>query len=1169
MVLCRPFYEVEFEVIANLGHGEVPVVGGDCPSLGDFNPHFAVRLLTTPETYPIWRSKPVALPLGRVVNYKYGIISGGQLRRWERCSTMRVLEKRDSSKAALVVTTTGDILDKDKPQPISSPNIPSLSTIALQDAENELDGIAPYRPILQRLSSNTPIVPLLTQQSHRVKFAAIRQNSSGGGTGRSDSWREESPIRSYDGVVVASFFLPVTVTRLEEGGWHVEWDYENLLSLHSSDMHLRVTRVGIVRYPTALTPEDEEALTKALVPFDCTPVFLERGLARRFYRDFCKGILWPVFHHVVDVYGDLVMKFFTQLNDLWQCYANVNRRFRDKIVEVYNEGDLIWIHGFHLLLLPSFLTRVLRVARIGLFLHTPFPSSEIFRMLPFREDLLCGMLNADQIGFHLYEYARHFITCCRRILGLNEGGEKGRGKASQATSVFYNGRTVTIESIHAGIEPSVIENVLGSGTLDRSIAGLQDMYKGRFVFLGIDKVERLKGLPLKLAALQRLVEADPSLAEKICLVQVGLSVHEREDDFKDSSAALHSMAKAINEAHSTAGLPLVVYIDQDEASFTLHQRLPYMVLADCLINTAVRDGLNRLPLEFAIAHTAWRPQNPGVLMLSEFTSCMRILRGSVRINPWKIDEVVTAMRAVLGMDLEERIGRHAKDEHFVLNHKTSFWADQILRDLKAIPKIHDRSVMSPVGLGLNFRVIGMDAGFSQLDNSALLRAYRPAKHRIIFLDYGGTIMPEEKQKDIMHFAVATKVAQVPTPPPALLALLTRLCQDPRNTVFVVSGREREAVSVGLGSVRGLGIAAEHGLYYRWPKTDRALMLDTEHGMVPASTTPQWDTLVPTHDQSWQQLTKSIMDIYVKRTHGTYIEEKGSAMLWQFRDADPEFGYLQSKELEDHLISVLTPFSLEVLRGGGGDGGGYLEVRPQGVNKGAFADAMLERMISHGTPPDFVLAIGDEASDENMFTRVNQFKFGAPAGSAGLSDCFTSTCTVGKKPSEAQAYLNDIEEVHELLGNLAKVSSSVARNYSTSYLEELGTHHQGPVLRHHLEDMVSSVGTAVSRKSSEVGESQLGGRQQANFHDLSVLSAKFQAEGSGGPAGLNTMSTKSRSISVATFMPTHNSNSGSNQHAMGDFPASLLTPPAVHTAPTMSAYFQQIREDDEEEDGIFF
>ncbi|CAN0083615.1 unnamed protein product, partial [Hapterophycus canaliculatus] len=143
-----------------------------------------------------------------------------------------------------------------------------------------------------------------------------------------------------------------------------------------------------------------------------------------------QGVLWPVFHHVVDVYGDHVMRFFTPdtLAELWQCYANVNRRFRDKIVEVYNEGDLIWVHGFHLLLLPSFLTRVLRTARVGLFLHTPFPSSEIFRTLPFREDLLRGMLNADQqIGFHLFEYARHFLTCCKRILGLNEGDTNARG----------------------------------------------------------------------------------------------------------------------------------------------------------------------------------------------------------------------------------------------------------------------------------------------------------------------------------------------------------------------------------------------------------------------------------------------------------------------------------------------------------------------------------------------------------------------------------------------------------------------------------------------------------------------------------------------------------------------------------------------------------------------
>ncbi|CAN0170701.1 unnamed protein product, partial [Discosporangium mesarthrocarpum] len=239
---------------------------------------------------------------------------------------------------------------------------------------------------------------------------------------------------------------------------------------------MRVTRIGIVRYAPGVDPSEEESLVKALAPFDCVPVFLERDLANKFYRDFCKGVLWPAFHHVVDVYGDLVLRFFAQptLSELWQCYTNVNRRFRDKIVEVYNEGDMIWVHGFHLLLLPSFLRRVVRAARVGLFLHTPFPSSEIFRTLPFREDLLRGMLNADQIGFHLYEYARHFLTGCRRILGLTEKESNNKG----ATEVHYNGRSVMIKSIHAGIEPSVIHNSIRGPLTAKVVEGLREQCGG-------------------------------------------------------------------------------------------------------------------------------------------------------------------------------------------------------------------------------------------------------------------------------------------------------------------------------------------------------------------------------------------------------------------------------------------------------------------------------------------------------------------------------------------------------------------------------------------------------------------------------------------------------------------------------------------------------------------
>eukprot|EP00903_Cladosiphon_okamuranus_P012881 g12029.t1 len=1322
-----PAYELTFGVEAKLGHGEVIYVCGSCPSLGAKDPSRALRLVTDPSSYPVWSSDPVPVPLDKKVTYRYCVVAGGKLKRWEDISVDRELDPVTEPSAAPVMVE--DVLDKYKGKGgrgflagffRGSGGVPQGDII---------------RSVKFKAANRTSLQA--SMMAHRAKTVAKEKSSA---------------ITTRDGVVVVSFFLPVLLSKDEGGKWIVEWDYESLLSLHSADIDMRVTRVGFLRYADGVEPEEEEAVAKALLPFSCVPVFLDKRLATKFYRDFCKGVLWPVFHHVVDVYGDQVMRFFTQdtLADLWQCYANVNRRFRDKIVEVYNEGDLVWVHGFHLLLLPSFLTRVLRTAKVGLFLHTPFPSSEIFRTLPVREDLLRGMLNADQIGFHLFEYARHFLTCCKRILGLNEGDSNNRGN----TTVFYNGRSVAIESIHGGIEPSIIASKLAHADIAGRVAELKKTYQGRYVFVGIDKVERLKGLQLKFTAFYKLLLERPHLADRIVLLQLGISVYEREQDYLKCLRELETLAAKINsEFAPNPDKPVLVLELEDEKSFTLHRRLPYLCLADCLLNTSVRDGLNSLPLEYVKVQGATRADNPGVMLLSEFTSSMRVMRGAIRINPWKVEEVAHVMAEVAQvMTAKQRKERVAECLEYVNTNTTSYWAAQILMDLKAAGRSSDRSIMSPVGLGLNFRVVGMESNFSLLDVAAVMKGYRSAKRRVIFLDYGGTICTTPK-RSIAYYAHANKLKDVAKPPDGLRQLLTSLCADPRNMVFVVSGREKEEMQKALGDIKNLGLAAEHGLHFRFPGE---LKMSGEHLNMDGTTSDvrredpsfvkrKWETLVALRDQSWKQLTRTIMNLYAQRTNGTYVVNKGSALLWQFRDADPEFGWLQSKELEDHLTTVLKPFSVEILRGtGSSDGGegGYIEVRPGGVNKGAFVSAVLSRQVEMGLMPDFILAMGDEESDEMMYETVEDFSrgvkgeepgtpdanitatqgggnspgrrrgsyqvgataavliasaaaelkrqqeqelekeaaeaeaevaarglgslflsqsagrlpssappdvnaaaiavmagledrrntgtsasasasasenpfrssrheektmdgmteheayfplsggggsddgigmlrgrasslaearnsggglkptsltikprispsqrwrggvLGAPGGMGGSPgggsiigagklgvQCFT--CTVGKKPSQAGTYVNDIDEVVELLRGLVKVSSSVSRNYSTSHLSDI--------------------------------RGRGGG--SANYEDLSVISAQFHAEASAGldPAGQGqSVMGGHGALTSGGGMPIMKSLS------VVVMPTHMLPARAAPMAPgTMTAYFDQIEEGDEDEGGIFF
>jgi trehalose 6-phosphate synthase/phosphatase len=270
----------------------------------------------------------------------------------------------------------------------------------------------------------------------------------------------------------------------------------------------------------------------------------------------------------------------------------------------------------------------------------------------------------------------------------------------------------------------------------------------------------------------------------------------------------------------------------------------------------------------------------------------------------------------------------------------------------------------------------------------------------------------------------------------MLSLITALAADRRNTVFVVSGKERHSVTDTLGNIPNLGLAAEHGMFISWPTTNTSKR--------------RWETMVPDRDRSWRSIAISIMEVYTSRTHGSYIEETEMKVLWQYRDADTEFGFLQARELEDHLANVLRKYAVDILHSGVREGG-YVEVRPKGVNKGVLAMHVLQNYsnIAASNKVDFALVLGDDHCDEPMLSVMRQIGRRAVAARrakrgedplppvpatmtlvdvsscddyVARGDLEVFTCTVGKKPSAAATYLHDVNEAEELLESLVKVSA---------------------------------------------------------------------------------------------------------------------------------------------------
>lgn len=486
---------------------------------------------------------------------------------------------------------------------------------------------------------------------------------------------------------------------------------------------------------------------------------------------------------------------------------------------------------------------------------------------------------------------------------------------------------------------------------------------------------------------------------------------------------------------------------------TIEERLALWLASDILVVTSIREGLNLKPLEFVFAKGVSPSSRPGVVILSEFSACCCVLNGAVRVNPWNITGLVNSLDHALTMSDEERLGRRARDLPYITSQPAANWTKQVLSVLheatdnaEGDEEYTNMEYMDmEIGRSHVMRV-GDRSDFKQLNIDKVMEAYMQSKRRVFLLDYGGTIIARENiamyvKKDFT--AVTGK-----RPSPRMMDALTHLTKDPRNTVFVVSGVTKTDLTASIGHIRGLGLVSDNGALYSWARSidiDNAGDITMQDGSNPSDR--HW------HQHSfkfdWRPVREAvdpILRVYCTRTNGSVLRYAQQSIAWNFRSTDPEWGLLQANSLQNDLEEVIRDLPVNVIRKKG-----LLEIVPEGLNKGVVARQILtqDASISHGHP-DFLFCIGDDTTDESMFKAIYDYyaerteeSVHGRAGGGTFEDFLASgdegplhhvfTCTVGKKPSNAHLYVNNVDEVEQLLQALGKASGPVsdASNVSMS------------------------------------------------------------------------------------------------------------------------------------------
>jgi trehalose 6-phosphate synthase/phosphatase len=612
--------------------------------------------------------------------------------------------------------------------------------------------------------------------------------------------------------------------------------------------------------PHVLEPE----VTSELGTENLVPVFLTAREEEDFYGRVCNDTLWPLFHY----FGDRLRI----TPEAWLRYVQVNERFADAILARCGAETRVWVHDFHLMLVPAMIRRRAPNLAVGFFLHTPFPSSEVYRLLPNREEALRGVLGSDYVSFQIGDYARHFRSSCLRILGAD----------SQPDSLDVGGRRVGIGVDPIGIDVDGFREILRDGETERLYAQLAEQYAGRKLVLGVERLDYTKGIPQKLQAFERYLEQDPSRARTTTMLQVLVPSRLESPEYRMQRDEIELLIARINGRYGQPGVTPVEYMHRSISKpglVALYRR------ADVMMVTPLRDGMNLVAQEFVLCQSEpglpdrWR----GSLLLSEFAGSAQVLPGALLVNPWNVDGVVERLAIALELDGDERRRRLDTMSTRVRDLDCTIWAENYLARLGRYSRRERGRRLPP----------DVEAEVEE----RLQRRFARARTRTVLLDYDGTLRELEAHPDLA----------VPTP--EILRLLGDLASLPRTDVHIVSGRRRRNLEQWFGRLP-LHLCAEHGYLARAPGGE-------------------WHTLLEL-DLSWMRPIERLLRRVAADVPGAHVERKSCSVAFHYREAEPEYGAWRAHELLNDLGQHLAGAPAEILLGQR-----VVEVRASGVDKGVY------------------------------------------------------------------------------------------------------------------------------------------------------------------------------------------------------------------------------------------
>ena len=693
-------------------------------------------------------------------------------------------------------------------------------------------------------------------------------------------------------------------------------------SVHSGGESLWIGWSGLTseEIPAELEPQIDLALKK----HNCSKVQLSKKEVNGFYFGFSNRTIWPLFHYFLE-YSEFELPN-------WEVYKSVNQRFADAILEHIGDEDTVWVHDYQLMLVPQMVREKQPDVAIGFFLHIPFPSYEIFRTLPWREEILSGLLGSDLIGFHIYDYERHFLSSVRRLLGLEVHFDE----------VLKENRIIKVDSFPMGIDynkfheaaKSQVDIETEQSDLQKRLHSHKESTPDAKLILSIDRLDYTKGIAKRLNAFKYFLHKYPEYKEKVRLIVLAVPSRSKVPQYKLLKKEVDELVGRINGELSTVSWTPIWYFYR---SVPFESLIDLYTSSDIAWLTPIRDGMNLVAKEYV----ASRADQTGVLILSEMAGSANEMSEAILINPNNFEQIACSLHEAINMPVAEQQRRNKQLQHRLARYNVEKWANDFMESLQNQKNLDDTKVSKKLTAGLWNNII---------------KDFNAAKRRLIFLDYDGTLVnfhgdPQKARPDEYLYEVLDNIAQL------------------KNTdMFLISGRDKNTFSKWF-LPKKYNMIVEHGVWISRDGEDFRMLENVNN--------------------NWMEKIRPVLESFVDRTPGSFIEEKNYSLAWHYRKTDVDFGNQRANELITVLTSLIGNDEISVM-----SGNKVLEVKSSNVNKGRAAVRMM-----NGDKYDFIFAIGDDWTDEFMFQELPESAV---------------TVKVGRQKTAAKYYLDSNKDVRHLL-----------------------------------------------------------------------------------------------------------------------------------------------------------